>query len=282
MKIKLLQLLVFLIAFGSCTTSDSAIETSVMTYNIRYGLAVDGENSWEHRKQHLVALIQQMQPVFLGTQEGLPFQIDYLKKFLPDYKIIGTDRDGTGKGEGTFIFYDATKFKVIENQTYWLAIDQHIPEKLLDAAFPRIYTYGLFEHIPSKKKIWIVNTHFDHVGTLARAYSAQIILDKIAEINTGNYPLVFMGDLNSTPESSVVALLKTTLTDTKDVSIEKEAGVEVTFNDFIFDNPAAKCIDYLFVIKNSNVLIKKHQTIDVSTDSRYPSDHFPVYIELYF
>lgn len=282
MKNNLLQVLLILLTFSSCTDSDTAIETSVMTYNLRYGLAADGENSWEYRKRNLVELIQEMQPVFLGTQEGLPFQITYLKGYLPDYKIIGTDRDGTGKGEGTFIFYDATKFKVLENQTFWLAKDQHVPMKLLDAAFPRIYTYGLFEHIDSKKKIWVLNTHFDHVGTLARDYSAKLILDKIAEINTENYPFVFMGDLNSTPESSVVALLKTALTDTRELSVEKATGLEVTFNDFIFKNPAAKCIDYLFVIKNSKVAIKKHLIIDSSTDSKYPSDHFPVYIDLSF
>ena len=50
-----------------------------------------------------------------------------------------------------------------------------------DASMERICTYGLFENIKSKEKILVFNTHFDHIGNLARKESASLILKKIDE-----------------------------------------------------------------------------------------------------
>ena len=35
----------------------------------------------------------------------------------------------------------------------------------------RICTYGLFENLSSKEKVWVFNTHFDHIGIKAREKS---------------------------------------------------------------------------------------------------------------
>lgn len=251
------------------------INLSVMTYNVRYGLADDGENSWQHRKQNLTNLINSKQPDFLGTQEGLPFQVDFITKALPNHKFIGKDRDNNGKGENTAIFYNITKFKLIKHNTHWLADDQNKVSKLLDAAFPRIYTYGLFEELKTGKQFWVINTHFDHIGIKAREKSAEIITKKIKEINPKNNPLIFMGDLNATPKSEVINILKSTLNTTNE-----NPKSSWTFNDFVFDNPIKKRIDYIFI--SNNIKVNNYEILTKSINSRYPSDHFPVYVELTF
>lgn len=248
-----------------------------MTYNVRYGLAKDGENSWENRKKEMLNLIETKSPDFFGTQEGLPFQVKYIKEAMTNYEFVGKDRDGNGKGENTAIFYNKQKYKVIENYTFWLAKDQTKPNKDWDATFPRIYTYGLFEHIQTKKQLWVMNTHFDHVGVVARQESAKIILKKIKEIKKkNNLPIIFMGDLNSLPKSKVIKELNTILYDTN-----RETKETSTFNDFVYNNPIKKHIDYIFITKN-NIQIKKYKILIDSKKTKYPSDHFPVYTELTF
>ena len=263
----------------SCNKKNT-IDVSVMTYNVRYGLANDGGDSWEHRKDHLAKLIQSINPDFLGTQEGLPFQIEHILDAMPVYKFIGKDRDNNGKGENTAIFYNTKKYKVLESKTFWLSKNQNTVSKDWDAAYPRIYTYGLFQEIKNKKKFWIINTHFDHIGEIARVKSAQIIIDKIKEINeVDQFPVIFMGDLNATPNEVPISILDDYLLNTKDLSKTKPTGSSGTFNNFEFNKPVTKLIDYIFVNKKITS-INKHAVLSDSNDSKYPSDHFPVYIEL--
>jgi len=273
---KVLSLLVILIM----SSIIYAQNISVMTYNVRYGLADDGENSWQYRKEHLVSLINSKQPDFLGTQEGLPFQISYINESMPNYKFIGTDRDGNGKGENTAIFYNNKKFENLKQQTFWLSTTPDKVSKAWDAAYPRICTYGLFKDRLSNTKFWIINTHLDHIGVQARKKSIELILNKIKKFNVKNYPLIFMGDLNAQPESKPVITLKTQLIDSKGVSIDNPSGPDGTFNAFQFDVPVTKRIDYIFISNNNTIKVKSYAVLNDSRDSKYPSDHLPVFVEL--
>jgi endonuclease/exonuclease/phosphatase family metal-dependent hydrolase len=277
---KILLNILIVVSLISCKPS-AELDFSVMTYNVRYGLADDGENSWEYRKDNLVSLIKKHNPDFLGTQEGLPFQIDHINSALPDHNFIGENRDGKGKGEYSAIFYNQLKYNVVEQHTFWLSPTPNTVSKGWDAAYPRICTYGLFKDKNSNTQFWVINTHLDHVGVLAREQSVVLILNKIKEINTENLPLVFMGDLNVEPESKPIKILKTKLKDSKDINIEGNTiKPDGTFNAFQFNVPVTKRIDYIFISKNNKLKVKKYEVLNDSNDSKYPSDHLPVYVEL--
>jgi hypothetical protein len=49
-------------------TSKGAPDVRVLSYNIRYGTANDGENHWDKRKEFLIATIKAFDPDLLGTQ----------------------------------------------------------------------------------------------------------------------------------------------------------------------------------------------------------------------
>jgi len=274
----ILKILIILLALSSCATSHQDI--SAMTYNVRYGLADDGENSWKYRKEFLANQINFYNPDFLGIQEGLPFQLFYLDSLMPKHKYIGVSRSVDGKGEYSAILYNQEKFELLEQHTFWLSPTPTKPSKGWDAAYPRICTYGLFKSKSTKQKIWILNTHFDHIGEKAREESVQLILKEIKKINIEKYPLVFMGDLNAEPDSKPIAVLNTILNDSKEKSIEKSFGPNGTFNNFEFDKPVIKRIDYIFVSKDNSIQINKHAVLSDSRDLKYPSDHLPVFIQL--
>ena len=57
----------------------------VMSFNVRYGTADDGPDSWTNRRDILVATIRAEHPDVIGTQELLKDQADYIVAQLPDY-----------------------------------------------------------------------------------------------------------------------------------------------------------------------------------------------------
>ena len=83
-----------------CGCSDDDSSLKVMTFNIRYGTAKDGENHWDKRREFLVETIRKFSPDLLGTQETLAFQKDYLLAELKSYESFAAGRDdGKLKGE---------------------------------------------------------------------------------------------------------------------------------------------------------------------------------------
>ena len=273
---------IFLLLIIISCNSQKKLDLSVMTYNVRYGLADDGENSWEYRKEFLASQLTFYNPDIFGTQEGLPFQITYIDSQFPKHSFIGKSRDGKGEGEYSAIFYNHNKFEVIEQHTFWLSPTPNKVSKGWDAAYPRICTYGLFKDKETQKIFWIINTHLDHIGVNARKQSVHLILNKIKEINIKNYPLIFMGDLNAEPNSKPITLLKSELNDSKEIPSEKPFGPKGTFNAFQFNDSITKRIDYIFISKNNTLKVNKHATLSDSKDLKYPSDHLPVYVELTF
>lgn len=248
----------------------------VMTYNIRLDFAGDGDNRWDNRKEMLAGQVQFHEPDFLGVQEALPNQMHYLDSTLTAYSFIGTGREGADKGEYSAIFYNTKKYKVLEQSTFWLSETPDKPSKGWDAAYNRICTYGLFQNLETKQKLWVFNTHFDHVGNEARLKSAQLIIQKIKELDKAGL-FVLMGDFNLEPGSEGIQLLSGELADSKTIAAFT-FGPEGTFNAFDFYKSVTKRIDYIFVPKGTK--ISKYAVLSDNKDCRYPSDHLPVLIEI--
>lgn len=255
-------------------------EIKVMSYNLRVDFGGDGANNWELRRDLLAGQIGFYAPDFIGTQEGKYHQLEFIRACLPDYEYIGISRDNSKTdGEFSAIFYNAKRFKAIAGDTFWLSETPNQKSKGWDAALERVCTYGLFEETATGKQFYVFNTHFDHIGELARSNSAKLIVDKIKAVNTKNLPVIFTGDFNSEPSSAAYQTITQFMDDTKTISKTKPFGPSGTFNGFKFHEPVTLLIDYIFVSKG-NVDVLKHAVLSDSKDCSYPSDHLPVYAEL--
>jgi len=179
-------------------------------------VASDGENDWAHRRDFLVSQIKFYEPDIFGTQEGLPHQIEFLQKNLPNYDGEGIGREGGGKGESTHIFFKRSKFLQKDSRTFWLSPTPDTVSMGWDAACLRVCTAVLFKEKKTKKRFWVFNTHLDHVGVVARQKSVELILAKIKTLNTQKLPVIFMGHFNATPESPIIAHVKTQLDDCRE------------------------------------------------------------------
>jgi len=271
-------MLICIALFMSCDNSHDP-KISVMTYNIRLNTASDGENAWPKRKDFLFSQIKFYSPDFLGIQEALPDQFQDLKTDLKDYKSIGHGRDGGDSGEYSAIFYNSKKYNVEQSKTFWLS---ETPDELSvgwDAALQRICTYGLFSNIETSKKIWVFNTHLDHIGVEARRMSMKLIVERIKELNTAQYPVILMGDLNVEPDSQLIQSLSKEMVNTESIAPIRFGPIG-TFSGFNFNEPVTKHIDYIFISKSENIKVNKYAILSATIDLKYPSDHFPVYVEM--
>ncbi|MCK7510076.1 MAG: hypothetical protein MZV70_42590 [Desulfobacterales bacterium] len=73
---------------------------TVMSFNIRYGTANDGENHWLKRREHLFALLREQQADVVGLQEALHGQIEEILQAVPGYALRrrGPERRTPGRG----------------------------------------------------------------------------------------------------------------------------------------------------------------------------------------
>ncbi len=257
-----------------------AQQLQVMTFNIRMNTASDSLNAWPYRKDKLASQILFHDVQLLGVQEALHVQMMDLQERLPHFRSIGVGRDdGNTKGEYSAIFYDTTRLAVLNSATFWLSqTPEVIGSKGWDAAITRIVTWAKFRDKKSKKIFYAFNTHFDHIGKIARKESATLVLQKVKEI-AGNTPAIITGDFNATPNDEPIKVItdpsnSLRLTDSKEVSISKHYGPTGTFNSFGPKERDDQPIDYIFIRHKWKVL--KHATISQSWDGRFASDHFAV------
>ena len=274
-----MPLLLFLLSFMSVfSIFENTLE--VVSYNIRYDNSQDGENQWDIRKETLASYLLKSSPDIIGMQEVLNNQLADLSNFLKEYEYVGVGReDGKTKGEYSPIFYRKSKLKVLMSSTFWLS---ETPQKISvgwDAALERICTYALFIDRKSKKQFWVFNTHFDHLGEIARSESVNLILERISILNVNDYPILVTGDLNLTPETLPIKKFQSNLNDVlSDLNLnDPKYG---TFNGFDITKNANRRIDYIFQ-KGFRVLSAEHMWIKTPKDL-WASDHHPVYLKCSF
>lgn len=247
---------------------------SVMTYNIRLSTTSDSLNYWEYRKEEMLDFLTKEKLDIIGFQEVLLNQLEYLKVGLKGYQQIGVGRDdGKSAGEFSPIFVDTVRFDVIESGTFWLSETPEKPSKGWDAALNRICTWAKLEEKSTKKCLLVFNTHFDHVGKIARDSSSRLII-RLAEekLRQEKVSLIAIGDFNSEPNEAVIQNFRKSLNDASSNSNDS-MGLG-TFNGFKAHQNDFKQIDYIFYIGLDK---KNFRTIrPLRSNQLQLSDHYAV------
>lgn len=269
--------LVFLSLFIASYASSQSL--NVMTFNIRYNTVNDSLNAWPYRKDQVVSQVVYHGVNLLGVQEAQHNQMTDVKQRLPQFKYIGGGRDdGKEKGEYSAIFYDTVQLQLLSNKMFWLSTTPDVPGKGWDADFPRVVTWGKFKHRKTGKLFFAFNTHFDHIGKIARRESAKLLLQKVQAI-AGNIPTIITGDFNAHPDDEPIQVITDAasplrLTDSKDISRTPHYGPTGTFNGFTNKETTDQPIDYIFL--KGKWIVNTHATLSQTWGGRFASDHFSV------
>lgn len=292
----------FLAALSLLVQTVTAQRINVATYNMRNdnnkedSLRGDG---WGQRFPVIASLIRFHDFDIFGTQECLYHQLVNIKDSLPGYDFIGIGRDdGKRAGEHSAIFYKTGRFQLLDHGDFWLSAVTDRPNKGWDAVLPRICSWGQFKDKQTGFVFYFFNLHMDHVGVVARAESAKLVLAKVKEI-AGNKPALLTGDFNVDQHSESYGVIHNSgvMKDAYEVTAVRYA-LNGTFNSFRSDSKTDSRIDHIFLTKQFKVsrygiltdTYRSKRPEETAADAanfpkevklskyiaREPSDHFPV------
>ena len=269
--------------------SKQTIDLKIMTFNIRYGTANDGDNHWKNRHDMVFDILRIHQPDIVGLQEALDFQIDEICEAVNWYDRIGVAReDGKTEGEYSALLYDVNRFKVDDSGTFWFSDTPEVPgSNHWGNACVRICTWARFIEKKSRKAFYVFNLHLDHVSQPSREKSAVLLARRIKNRKHPD-PFIVTGDFNSGENNPVITYLKgkTALTGAAGKKSENPVPMVDTFRVLHHDVKDVRTghafrgtrkgnkIDYVFVPPSIKVL--KAQILYDNINGRYPSDHYPV------
>ena len=272
--LKLFIVLSVLLILTQCRPASN--ELKVVSFNIRMGVADDGENSWVFRREASAAMVNEIRPDIMGLQEAFDFQAEFIKEQCPDYKGVGVGRDdGKSEGEMMMIFYNTKTVELKDWGTFWLSETPEVPSFGWDAACRRTATWALLEMRKSGREFYYVNTHLDHVGREAQRKGLELIVNKIKEMNKEGYPMILTGDFNVDPADPVLEGLNSMMTSARESAVKTDK--DYTYNGW---GKSKATIDYIYSGFSAapvfEVVRKPYM------ERTFISDHFPVKAVLVF
>jgi endonuclease/exonuclease/phosphatase family metal-dependent hydrolase len=252
----------------------------VVSFNIRYGTAKDGDNEWSKRRQMLFEVTRELDADILGLQEALAFQIDEIEAAVQDYAAIGVGRDDAARaGEYTAILFRKSRLRVADAGTFWFSDTPEVPaSRSWGNRITRICTWARFVDRDGRG-FYVFNLHLDHESQPSRERSVALLARRIAARAFPAEPVIVTGDFNAGERNPAITTLverpdaASRLVDTFRVLYPAATDVG-TFTGFTFGNTAGEKIDYVLVQPGTEVL--SAEIVRTSRENRYPSDHFPV------
>ena len=247
---------------------------SVLTLNLRFGLADDGRHAWVQRRGALGAFLETRNCDVMMFQEANDFQIDFLSTCLRDYDVIGKRSPAPDFWQNNVIFYRAP-LKLDTWRHFYLSPTPDIPSRFAHSRWPRQCTLGRFRTGPHE--VVCGTTHLDFAESVQVA-SAAIIIEGIGQM-AGERPVILGGDFNCTPTSACHAVFtrssKPSDNATRDGRFRNvlKAPFPGTFHGFE-GGAGHQCIDW--ILYRGAVSAHQGQVIHYPATACYPSDHYPV------
>jgi endonuclease/exonuclease/phosphatase family metal-dependent hydrolase len=257
----------------------------VMSFNLRTVFGDDGVNAWGNRKDLAVRIVRDASPDILGTQETMMLHVDVLAEALPGFEHVGRTRTDSIWDEACTIWFRRERFDLVDSGTFWLSETPEVSGSTFTAnqLYPRIVTWVRLRDRASDRELAAFNTHwgyeqFDDI----QPRSAALTLARMAGIAQG-LPAVLSGDFNCGPGQAGWEILvggqayQGVAGDLVDPWVELELPAQGTVHGFT-GTTAGKRIDNVF--HTPDVQATAARIVTDHDDEIYPSDHFPVVVEL--
>ncbi|MBQ8802781.1 MAG: endonuclease/exonuclease/phosphatase family protein [Tyzzerella sp.] len=290
------------------TTTSSA---KVMSYNVYYDT---GDTRVTNRLQKVAAVITAQNPDILmlqeactGSQGWVPQIIAYAEQNGYGYygfahkadkgiDSSAADKDtttaGGSEGEMTPILWKTSKYNLVKKGHFWASATPNVAGSenwtvggnTINSGYPRCISWVILEDKATGEELLVVNYHAapDKDGkdnTLIRNLTAQLVVEKISEIQTANsYPATILGgDLNMADGSTAY----TTITGNGYQDICKAADESDNCGSYNAwertDRSKYAKGDYLFMDEGTtSSSYKVIDDIDPDNANMHVSDHSPI------
>ena len=248
----------------------------VMSFNIRYGRANDGDNHWQKRKSLALVRIEAFAPDLLGLQECRDDeQADFIRAGLSDFHFFGVHREGPGDTalEMAPLLFRRKSFRLLDSGCFWLSETPKTPGSMSwGSAYPRTASWARLSCMDTGHEVMYVNTHFDYEPEAING-NARCLRQWVEQLDS-QLPLIITGDFNCGKHSDAFGILTggKILFDAFGQLRSPEAD-EPTFH--AFGRPEQMMsLDWILISRHFKVLAamidRTHQ------GNLYPSDHYPI------
>jgi endonuclease/exonuclease/phosphatase family metal-dependent hydrolase len=252
----------------------------VMTFNLRFA-SNQKPNAWPDRRPVMRECIRQTRPDLIGTQEGVYSQLKELAADVPEYDWIGLGREGGSRGEFMAVFYRRARFEPLEFDHFWLS---DTPDVMASTSWgntiKRMATWVKFRDRQADQVFYLLNTHFDHQVQVSREKSAALIRDRISRFDPA-LPVLVVGDFNATAGANPAydTLVRDGgLTDLHTAAYEQRGPKVNTFHNFKGPQPGDDRIDW--ILGRGGMVAESAEIVTFARDGQFPSDHFPVLVQM--
>jgi len=254
----------------------------VLTCNIRYAAAPDGENAWPHRRDLCAEVIRAQDPDIICFQEMSQEQYVFLKARMLEYDAHLHVDTPLGQDPKNAIFWRRDRFVLLSAGGYWLSETPHVcGSKSWDSQNIRVAAWVRLVRRHSSAELRVIDTHLDHVGQCAREEQARII-NEDASAYPAEYQQILCGDMNADANNPAIrSFLDAGWYDTY-AAVHDTLDPGHTFHRFVgpqFRSETGK-MDWIFA--RGKVYATAAEIVRDSPHGRYPSDHYFVSADLFY
>jgi endonuclease/exonuclease/phosphatase family metal-dependent hydrolase len=251
------------------------MDLCLISCNIRFDNPADGMNSWPCRRDFLAQTLLQHMPFLIATQEGRIHQIHELKDLLKDFELIDQHRSWIGERMYPSLFVRRGQFEYLSSGDLWLSETPEIAESSsFDSAFPRLMTWAKIQIKGTEQKLFIVNTHLDHVKHETRLNQVRVLVQEIKRVWDNQSPLIILGDFNDSPDSQVRKILTDDFSFLQDAWKLFNLTEETSHHAFKGEIQNGSRIDWILI--DEKLSIQECQMDKSVLNGLYPTDHYPI------
>lgn len=261
-------------------------KVSIMTFNIRYNTKEDGQYKLHpYRYEYIDQYLKENAADVMGFQEVEEKTQRLLEGTLGnDYLVVGLGRLRNYTDESNCIAFRRDKFRLLSCDTFWLSPTPGICDSCPADVYPgRVCTTVTLVPIPEKGQpatpFRVYNTHLFHSpDERLRAYGLYVILERMRRDKAeADFPVVLMGDFNSTPDSTAMeAIYKYAPLKLTDVTTD----VGYTYHEYENPDLVKTKIDYIFTDAKYDPASVEKITCRRDSDGMFLTDHFPIKFEI--
>lgn len=311
-----------LLGAGAVGPAPARAEASirVMSFNLRYASAPDGDNAWNNanqappRREVAIRVVLDRNPDLIGFQEGEDAQLDELAAALPAYEFVRRRPSGGGGGENAAFAFKTNRLELLDRDVFSLGpspggghwnnvpgtnFNPYVYFPDMGLGFPRLALWGRFRWRATGQEFFFHTTHFDF-NDGPQVGSARLIVDN-ARSRFDRMPAsplsIVVGDFNSTQANNDWALFTGTYTNNGIAGDYVDSWAQVvgswtgsgTIHGFAGGvQSASQRIDWIlhrggFTATQAVIATDAALATNLTTHAvrtQYPSDHYPVLADL--
>lgn len=252
-------------------------DVTIMSFNIRYFAHDDFfKKSWFYRAPLVVNNVKQEQPDVIGFQEVQPIHEKYLRAHLDGYEFIVAYRTKLDPKEGMLLAYRKDRFTAEKEGMFWVSETPEKMSKDWGSASYRVAAYAKLLDKKTNKYVSIIDTHLDNASDKAREEGIRVLIKQVNSLELVNP--ILLGDMNDFDDSIMYKYAtEHGYVDAFKVADTFYIGTGATYQAY-GKKLNHKRIDYFFL--DPSIHVNDYHVVDKLYDGVYPSDHFPIVINI--